>query len=142
MKSQCETEIVELHRFFEEWFMGRLEDSGAAFSRFADVMADGFIMISPEGTVTGRAELLRGLRHARAAYTPANSISIRVADIQQRRHSDDLCLMTYEEWQNTGSGERGRISSALFRRRPGTPNGVEWLHLHETWMNGESGDDG
>ena len=122
--------------------MGRLEESAAAFSRFADVMADGFIMISPEGTVTARAELLRGLRHARGAYTPAGSISIRVADIQQLRHSDDLCLMTYEEWQNTGSGERGRISSALFRRRPGTPNGVEWLHLHESWLNGESGDDG
>lgn len=138
MTNQCEKEIVELHRFFEEWFMARLADSGAAFSRFAGVMADGFIMISPEGTVTERAELLEGLRFAHGAYASAGSISIRVANIRERHYSDGLCLMTYEEWQDKGNGEQGRLSSALFRRRLGAPNDVEWLHVHETWMHAGS----
>ena len=139
MKSQCESEVVELHRFFEDWFMGRLEDSEEAFSRFADVMADGLTMISPEGAVTGRADLLEALRNAHGACVGGGSISIRVANIQQHQRSDGLCLVTYEEWQNKGSGDQGRISSALFRTRPGAPNGVEWLHVHETWMSGGRG---
>jgi hypothetical protein len=138
MKSPCETEIVELHRFFEDWFMGRLPDSAEAFSRFADVMADGFTMISPEGTVTGRASLLEALRAAHGAHGAAGSISIRVANIQERQHRDGLCLLTYEEWQDDGAGEKGRLSSALFRLRPGAPNDVEWLHVHETWLATES----
>lgn len=84
MKTQCETEIIELHQFFEDWFSGRLKNSDAAFRRFEGVMAEGF---------------------------------------------------TYEEWQDTGQGERGRISSVLFRRRERAPNGVEWLHVHETWIS-------
>ena len=30
------------------------------------------------------------------------------------------------------SGYEGRVSTALMQRKPGTPNGVEWLHVHET----------
>jgi len=135
MKHQCETEIVELHRFFEDWFMGRLDDSDETFERFAGVMAEGVTMITPDGSVTGRAELLRSLRSAHGAFNKNGSISIRVTNIQPRQASDDNLLLTYEEWQDTGQGERGRVSSVLFHRRPDTPNDLEWLHVHETWIN-------
>ncbi len=135
MKQSCENEIIELHRFFEDWFMGRLEDSEEGFARFAGALADGFTIISPGGKVTGRTDLLRSLRSAHGAYAGDGSISIRVANVQQRQASEDHFLLTYEEWQDSGSGERGRLSSVLFRRRPGARNGVEWLHVHETWLD-------
>ena len=44
--------------------------------------------------------------------------------------SDDLCLVTYEEWQNRGDGDKGRMSSALLRC---TAEGeCTWVHVHET----------
>jgi hypothetical protein len=33
---------------------------------------------------------------------------------------------------------RGRLSTALFRERDDTPNGVEWLHVHEVWIENGS----
>jgi hypothetical protein len=45
-----------------------------------------------------------------------------------------LCLVTYEEWQHLSGTASGRISSAWFRARSDTPHGVEWLHVHETWL--------
>ena len=163
MNKRCENEIVELHQFFEDWFMGRLNNSDQAFRRVEDVMARGFTMVSPEGRVTGRTDLLHSLRSAHGAYALGGAISIRVANILERPFSEsnersdpgdplagsptplrdtdnmlassDITLVTYEEWQDEGSGERGRISSALFRSRVGTPNGLEWLHVHETWLS-------
>ena len=134
MKGRCEKEVIELHRFFEDWFMGRLDDSEQEFSRFENVMAEDFTMIPPEGAVTQRADLLAALRKAHGAHVGEGSISIRVVNIQPRQLSDDHWLVTYEEWQTEGRVERGRISSALFGRRSGTPNDVEWLHVHETWL--------
>jgi hypothetical protein len=46
-----------------------------------------------------------------------------------------MLLATYEEWQVIEGETRGRLSTALFRNREGTPNGIEWVHLHETWMS-------
>lgn len=42
-------------------------------------------------------------------------------------------LVTYEEWQEIGQETRGRISTALVERDPGT-GGFTWLHMHETWL--------
>ena len=28
----------------------------------------------------------------------------------------------------------GRVSTAVFRERADTPNGLAWLHVHETWL--------
>jgi hypothetical protein len=46
-----------------------------------------------------------------------------------------LVLATYEEWQRQADGSgSGRLSSVVFRQQPGTPNGLLWLHVHETWL--------
>ncbi|CAB1072082.1 hypothetical protein D1AOALGA4SA_1436 [Olavius algarvensis Delta 1 endosymbiont] len=42
------------------------------------------------------------------------------------------CLLTYEEWQYDCE-TTARVSRALFRRSSSHP-GVEWVHLHETWL--------
>jgi hypothetical protein len=135
MKDRCEAEIVELHQFFEDWFMGRLDNSDEAFHRFEGVMAEGFTMIPPGGSITERAELLHSLRRAHGVFSEGRAISIRVANIQPRHTQNGHLLLTYEEWQDEGQGERGRLSSVLFRRHDAAPNGVEWLHVHETWMS-------
>lgn len=44
----------------------------------------------------------------------------------------ELDLGTYEEWQTTGGVATGRLSTAVMRSVPGFPNGLAWVHLHET----------
>ena len=57
--------------------------------------------------------------------------------------SQDLCLIMYEEWhygrkmrnddvEATSLLHDKRTCTALFRRKPDTPCGVEWVHIHET----------
>lgn len=132
-ESNCCREINELHRFFQNWFNGVLDNSDECFRRLSEVLADGFEIISPPGTRTHREELLNSLRDTHAMHA-ASPIEISIQNCGARALSDQIYLATYEEWQATASDKKGRLSSAIMRTARDTPHGVEWLQVHETWL--------
>jgi hypothetical protein len=139
MIHRCEDEILELHRFFERWFRGEIEDSPETFARLSEVLSERFRMITPGGERVERRQLLEGVRQRHGSHGgPGRSYRIRIDNVEGRYRDAAVALMTYEEWQEVDGQTRGRLSSALFREREDTPCGVEWLHLHETWLPGGS----
>jgi hypothetical protein len=129
--AQCVREIIELHDFFQSWFTGALPETEATFQRFATVTDKGFCIIGPHGRLTGLESLTTGLRHA---YGKQPGLRIWTQNHTLRQQHDDVALCTYEEWQETADATTARLSSVLFRRSTAAPNGVVWLHVHETWI--------
>ena len=80
--------------------------------------------------------LCTGLRAHRADHV---SFRVEVRNFRHRRTEGALCLVTYQEWQHLSGTATGRLSSAWFRARSDTPHGVEWLHVHETWLPDSEG---
>jgi len=136
MRDRCRREVVELHRFFQDWFGGVLQNDDDTLGRFAGVMAEGFLIVPPSGAATEREFLLERLRGAHGSWATGGDKPGRIwiENLRVRRSVDDWAIVTYEEWQEVGGETRGRISTAVFGRRENTPNGVEWLHVHETWL--------
>ncbi len=137
MEEQCRLEVVELHQFFQDWFNAALESSDESFARFADVIDEDFVIISPNGVMTARGPLVDRLRKSYGGSKTGEGDTgarIWIENYRLHRVAGDLAVVTYEEWQDLGGEVRGRLSSAVFGRREGTPNGVVWLHLHEVWM--------
>ena len=130
IESHCRKEVIELHEFFQQWFMGELPQTDEAFDRVASVMADEFHIVSPTGQVMQRDTILEAVRAAHAS----GPVKIWIKNHTHRFTIGDVALVTYEEWQTKGEESRGRLSSALFRVKPGTPNDLQWLHVHETWL--------
>ena len=133
LTARCEREIVELHQFFEDWFAGKLPDTDAAFARFADALHPDFHIIPPNGSVLDRAAILERLRaaHGRTANASPPFV-IEVRAVQRRSAVDGGVVLTYEEWQGAGTPTEGRTSSVLMRRHDSAPNGLQWVHVHET----------
>lgn len=135
MRERCETEVVDLHRFFEEWFSGTIPPTEEAFRRFEVVMADRFLIISPEGVLSERDELIERLRQAHGIWRQSGrSGRIWIDNLTVRHQVGDQAMVLYEEWQEIDGEARGRLSTAILQRREGTPNGLEWLHVHEVWL--------
>ena len=135
MAQNCEKEVLELHQFFQEWFNGTLENTEAAFERFDSVMADDFEIINPEGQKSSRAGIIARLQAAHGFQANATPpMRIWIENLHSRPLPGGDQLVTYEEWQETGGITRGRLSSALFSSSADTPNGVQWHHVHETWL--------
>ena len=136
LADQCRGEIAALHAWFQDWFRAEIADTDGEFERVAGALAGDFRLVSPVGSVDTRETLLAKLRSAHGARRGQN-FRIWIEDFQVRCEVGDLCVVTYEEWQEQPSATRVkttvRLSSAVFRAQPDAPNGVEWLHLHETW---------
>lgn len=133
MSPRAENEIIELHQFFQDWFNGVLENTDKAFARFTDVMSEGFGIISPAGQISELDDLTDSLR---AAYGSHGKIRIWIENIQLRRQDGRMLIATYEEWQQVGEEKSyGRVSTVVFRENIDMPNGLEWFHVHETWIH-------
>ena len=130
---RCLAEVDDLHAFFVAWLGG---DEEADFARCEAALGPGFQIVEPDGTVIDRDPLLRALGSAKGKHgDPERPFDIRIEESRARTVSDALCLVTYIERQSVRGKPTARRSTALFRKRAGGPNGVEWLHVHETWID-------
>lgn len=122
-------EVRELHRFLAAWL-----GAGAAgeIGRLEAALAPGFRMVSPQGALLGRDQVVAAVTAGRGSRGATFAIAIEEAEA--RGLGPGLCLVTYVERQEGPDGVTARRSSALLADTPGAPNGVRWLHLHETWI--------
>ncbi len=103
MEKACFTEIVELHRFFEEWFHGTREGAPAGMARFSTVMADDFEIISPDGVLIRRGDLIEIIEETYGAFGQA-AFRIRVEDPCFRVLAPELFLVTNNERKGNRDG--------------------------------------
>jgi len=132
-RERAEREVRDLHRFFEAWFRGELERSDEALARLTDALDESFVLFHPEGAVFARDALVQRLRAAWGVHAD-DGISIRIEGLATRSLAPGLVLATYEEWHEREGEETGRRSSALLRAAEGAPEGLAWIHLHESWL--------
>ncbi len=128
---RASAEIVSLHRFFVEWY-DRASAAGADFARFDAAMGEGMQMIPPDGRVLGRDAVVTYVRDNRACFD--GDFAIEIEDIRPAWERDGAIAVTYIEKQNRRGERTIRRATALFTESSSAPNGVEWRHLHETWM--------
>ncbi|WP_296744923.1 DUF4440 domain-containing protein [Mesorhizobium sp.] len=124
-------EVVDLHRFFVDWF-DKSRCARADFSRFERVMGEGFSMVPPSGQLLDREAVLAYVRAGRGTFDGDFAISIE--DIRPGWAAGDVIVLTYVEAQQRAGKASRRRSSALFTLNSSAPHGVEWRHLHETWL--------
>ena len=129
--SRASAEVIDLHRFFVDWFVVARADT-VDFGRFEAVMGEGLTMIAPSGAILDRDAVVDRVRQSRATCDEGFAISIE--DIRPGWQADDMIVVLYVEAQLRGGKRSRRQSSAVFTTSSSAPNGVEWRHLHETWL--------
>lgn len=122
-------EVVDRHVFFADWLTGRLPETtlGGATRPFAD----GFRRIAPDGREMDRAALAAWLKANRGAMP--DTFTIAIDGIRTIAEMPDCVALCYRETQ-AGQTPPVRIATALFVADDGAPNGVAWMHVHETWI--------
>ena len=137
IETRCRHEVVELHRFFQDWFAGRLPDTDDAFAPLVSALAPSFEMVTPDGATRTRDQVLGGVRGGHPGGDGASSADATRFEIRNHRHRHsfgEVAVVTYEEWQTRGGSSQGRVATAVFQAAEAAPNGVIWLHLHETML--------
>ncbi|OZM82466.1 DUF4440 domain-containing protein [Pseudonocardia sp. MH-G8] len=138
LRDRCAAQVGDLHRTIEDWLTGRVQRTPASFAVFADAHAPDFTMVTPDGVLMHRDELLAGFE---GAHGGAPGLSIRIADVTVVHATADIdtggVLVTYEEHQDGPAGRSVRRSTVLLVRDAAAPHGLRSRHLHETWVSRE-----
>jgi hypothetical protein len=127
-------EIVELHDLFTAWLDGTTPagELEAVLARTAATQEPEFVFITPGGQTLPREALLDDLR---TAHGSRPGWRMWVENARLHAAHGELTVVTYEEWHRLADGTvTGRATSAVLRAKPGTPNGLSWLLVHETWL--------
>jgi hypothetical protein len=131
MQRPYEKEIRELHSFFEAWYRGTSDDSDRSFSRVENVLAPEFTLITSDGHIIARDQLLALLR---AEYSTKPDIEMWIENCQLRLEAGDIVLVNYEEHGTTTNGKQSILITAVLRKNSEQQNGMEWIHIHEVHL--------
>lgn len=124
-----ETEIIELHEFFELLFLGTTD----SLDRADQALAADFTMAGPSGTLSPRATVMSQLE---AGIGHTSELSITVEGLQLLAETDDLVVAEYIEVHGLRDDRSNRRrSTVVFRKDPDGPNGLRWLRVQETWID-------
>ena len=123
------TEIIELHEFFEQLFLGTTD----SLDRADRALAAEFTMAGPNGTLSPRATVMSQLK---AGIGHSTELSIAVEGLELLVETDDLVVAEYIEVHGLRDDRSNRRrSTVVFRKDPDGPNGLRWLRVHETWID-------
>ena len=135
MNELCRAEVYAFHRFLTKWYAGRDQPDKLLFSEFTDVLDKDFVLISPFGRTITRAEVVDAVWRAYGAHAGSTRpFKVWVERFDGKPLSDTLHLGMYEEWQWVDARTRVRQTSVIFRKSEQARHGVEWVHVHETWL--------
>ena len=122
---KCHDEVARLHRFFQDWFRGRLQ--AGEFSVCETALAPGFTIVTPGGELIERDDIVEGIRIHHGGEPPSFQIRTVPRSCQRVR---GLHVSTYEEHQ-TGTRSTVRLSTAVMSEVDGI---LKWHNVHETWI--------
>jgi hypothetical protein len=124
-------EIVDLHVFFVEWY-DKATASASDFARFDRVMGPGMQMIPPSGAILDRETVVDYVRKNRGTFN--GDFAIEITDISPAWEASGAICLTYIEKQQRTGVNTARRATVFFTESSSAPNGVEWRHLQETWL--------
>lgn len=134
MEEEGAREVERFYRFIAEWVRGDFENTDEVFDeRCAGRLSLDFSSVQAEGTAINRGQFLGIIRHL-WGVNPGFEFEVR--EVRARQLGPEAVLVTFEAWQfNLPSPhiDGCRVSSALLRSDPDSPDRLQWVHVHQSW---------
>lgn len=122
-------EIQELHQFFEDYLSGKI--ASEPMTRFENSMDSSFTIITSDGAIIDRDGIIG---YVRDAHNQRPNFRIWTENVTLCQDFGGLLIVTYEEWQTNDGITTSRTSTVVFKENATQPNGLIWLHVHESGL--------
>lgn len=116
--------MQNLHDDLATWLGS--EAAPEVFERFARAQYSGFTMVSTDGSVVAREELLAGLRAARNAVP---GLRIEIDEVVELNRMGGTVVVRFREVHHSRTGAAARRVTAVLTAEP---DGYLWHSVHET----------
>ncbi|KAL3689572.1 hypothetical protein R1sor_015881 [Riccia sorocarpa] len=127
-------EIVEYQLHYERWLKGAVENKEEEFQRLKAPVLPECTVIYPwgiENVLVKSVELVRPLYGSQKG----KRFFIWVDRVRITKLAEDTWGVKYDNWtRSEDTGTSCSLTSAVLKKKAGTPNGVAWLSIHQTWL--------
>lgn len=122
-------EIHDLHHFFQGYLLGEIAPE--LMERFESVTDSGFTIVTADGAVIDREGITNYIRDGHGSRP---EFTIWTENVVLKQRVGDILIVTYEEWQTIKGVTTSRTSTVVFKEDASLPNGLCWLHVHESGL--------
>jgi putative acetyltransferase len=123
------TEVIDLHRFFQDWFNGTIPKNEQVFQRVAAVWPESFVLVDKRNGLHDAASILQDTYDFHGAF-PKLKIHIRGLVVTEIPGTS-VAVARYEEWHVDENETEARLCSATLVCSPESGS-VRWVHIHES----------
>jgi hypothetical protein len=123
-----QAEIIELHDFFEDYFLGKTSSLARAETAFGPK----FTFVGPNAETRNRASVIQMLADGHAH---TQDLTITTTDHHLLLETPEAIVATYIEHHEHNEGQPNhRLTTVVFVPDPNAPNGLLWHRAQETWV--------
>jgi hypothetical protein len=120
-------EIRDLHQYFQDYLLGNIDAESMDY--FDRVIDTSFTIVTDDGGILD----FDGIKdYVRNMYGQRSHFRIWTENVTLKQHIGNVMVVTYEEWQTIDDTSTVRVSTGIFREDADAPNGLVWLHVHES----------
>ncbi len=130
-KNTCKKEVVDMHRFFTEWYTAVLPENRENFARFHTVMNEKVGFVGTNGGVISKSELIGWIKDAYGSHEKG-AFEIEIKNFQYLAGHGDLHVLGYEEWQYIGDDQIILETTTVLKDIQNHYNQLEWSRIHVT----------
>eukprot|EP00897_Mesotaenium_endlicherianum_P010789 jgi/Mesen1/9739/ME000695S09049 len=134
--ADVQREVVRVFLGIEKWLLGDVENSDETLALlFENVFADDIALVKASGVQQSKA--VAG-PHFRAQHGKARGSNLRVwvDRLRVRQLAADAWLASFFATFAFPDRREVVIFSAVLQKKAGNPSGLEWVHLHESYLEG------
>ena len=126
MTMEIEKEIRELLSFLASYHNASIPDD---VNRLETCFSDNMYLISVSGRKIAKHELIKGIK---LSYGSTKEASYWAENTTIEELGEGYYLAIFTEHRKTKGTTNSRISTSIFVPNQNAPNGVQWLHIHDT----------
>ena len=124
-------EVIELHDYFEAYFLGTVE----GLERVESALAQDFTMVGPAGITFSRGQTI-GL--IEGGHSHASALEMTITEPELLFEDGETLVASYVENQQWADVANHRLTTVVFSKDDSAPNGLVWRRIHVTWVNADN----
>lgn len=110
---------------------GTIPRTEEQLDRLEEALEKRFTFVTTSGQVLAREAIVGAVRESHGARP---GLRIRLREPRLVHSCKHHVVATYQEWQEAEGERTGRTSTVVLERKEEAPNGLVWIHVHETWI--------
>lgn len=128
-------EVVKFYMLYERWCRAEIANSEQYIQNLKKICYPSGIIIHPSGIERPLHECIKAMQSL-YGVKQGKQYWVWVDRVSSAQIGSDAWLVKFDKWELTDEGRQCCLTTALVNSKEESQNGFNWVHIHQTWLDG------